>query len=281
VAGAWYLATYGSDDNSSPSLAVLEQNFLFYLWGGPGSQYNWTLWVSLVGFVGLTITTHRSATPVSWMRTLMAAALIWGTSTAYFLTHKIAIPYYQIPAMFAVLVLLALSGLTRQVLHDKPQERGDGIPSRRSWNVIARLAGAMAFLPGLAALEIAWAARPQAPLSAEVSPHQVVLPPELTAPSAWVYADLMTGSLWYYAEKPSYKILFADGATRAQAYRFAFERGEPQYVIRDSEGMQSAIAEIERMGAILIPRGMVDNYPYFLVRWPATGPRSEHLLNRQ
>ena len=55
------------------------------------------------------------------MRTLMAAALIWGTSTAYFLTHKIAIPYYQIPAMFAVLVLLALSGLTRQVLHDKPQ----------------------------------------------------------------------------------------------------------------------------------------------------------------
>ena len=76
----------------------------------------------------------------------------------------------------------------------------------------------------------------------------------------------MTGSLWYYAEKPSYKILFADGATRAQAYRFAFERGESQYVIRDSEGMQSAIAEIERMGAILIPRGMVDNYPYFLVR---------------
>ena len=90
----------------------------------------------------------------------MAAALIWGTSTAYFLTHKIAIPYYQIPAMFAVLVLLALSGLTRQVLHDKPQERGDGIPSSRSWNVIARLAGAMAFLPGLAALEIAWAAAP-------------------------------------------------------------------------------------------------------------------------
>ena len=61
VAGAWYLATYGSDDNSSPSLAVLEQNFLFYLWGGPGSQYNWALWVSFIGFVGLTITTHRSS----------------------------------------------------------------------------------------------------------------------------------------------------------------------------------------------------------------------------
>ena len=162
VAGAWYLATYGSDDNSSPSLAVLEQNSLFYLWGGPGSHYNWALWVSSIGFVGLTITTHRSAAPVSWMRTLMAAALIWGTWTAYFLTHKIAIPYYQIPAMFAVLVLLALSGLTRQVLHDKPQEAwrrysiksfverhdeaggGDGIPSRTS-----------------CALEIAWAAQPQ------------------------------------------------------------------------------------------------------------------------
>ena len=53
----------------------------------------------------------------------------------------------------------------------------------------------------------------------------MVFPAELTAPRAWIYADLMTGSLWYYAEKPSYKILFANSATRAQAYRFAFDQG--------------------------------------------------------
>ena len=60
----------------------------------------------------------------------------------------------------------------------------------------------------------------------------------------------MTGSLWYYAEKPSYKILFADGATpsRKPTASPSSTVWKPEYVIRDSEGMQSTIAEIERMG---------------------------------
>ena len=95
-----------------------------------------------------------------------------------------------------------------------------------------------------------------------------------------MFADLQTGPLWYYAEKPAYKITFADTKIRALAYRCVFERGEPQYVIRDCDSMQGIMTEIEQMGGVLEPKGTVDNCPYFLVRWPSTGPRTEHLSGR-
>ena len=64
----------------------------------------------------------------------------------------------------------------------------------------------------------------------------------------WVFADLLTGPLWYYAGKPAYKITFTDAKTRALAYRFVFDRGEPQYVVNDCDAMRAVIAEIERHG---------------------------------
>ena len=60
--------------------------------------------------------------------------------------------------------------------------------------------------------------------------------------------------------------------TRVLAYRIVFECGEPQYVIRDSEGMQSMLDEIAQMGGLIEPRGQVDGHPYFLIRWPQGGP---------
>jgi hypothetical protein len=85
----------------------------------------------------------------------------------------------------------------------------------------------------------------------------------LSATHAWVWADIITGALWYYANKLACKIGFTDMETRVLAYRIVFECGEPQYVIRDSEGMQSMLDEIAQMGGLIEPRGQVDGHPYF------------------
>ena len=38
----------------------------------------------------------------------------------------------------------------------------------------------------------------------------ILLPSELVDDKAWIWADLLTGSLWYYANKPAFKIQFTD-----------------------------------------------------------------------
>jgi hypothetical protein len=102
----------------------------------------------------------------------------------------------------------------------------------------------------------------------------LMLPTELSLAHAWVWADLLSGTLWYYANKPAFKIGFSDSKTRWLAYRFVFERGEPQYLIRDSVVMQAIMDEISRMAGKLEPRGAVDGHPYFLIHWPEGGPAS-------
>jgi len=85
---------------------------------------------------------------------------------------------------------------------------------------------------------------------------------------AWVWADLLTGSLWYYANKPAFKIQFTDEEVRAMIFKFVYDRGERQYLIQDSEQMKVYVKEIEQLGGKLEPRGKVDGQPYYLINWP-------------
>ena len=98
--------------------------------------------------------------------------------------------------------------------------------------------------------------------------NPILLPSELVDDKAWIWADLLTGSLWYYANKPAFKIQFTDAETRAKIWKFVYDRGERQYLIQDSEQMKQYIAEIERLGGKLELRGQVDGQPYYLVTWP-------------
>jgi len=87
-----------------------------------------------------------------------------------------------------------------------------------------------------------------------------------------VWADLTTGTLWYYDHKPAFKIQFTDPQTRALLFKFVFDRGEHQYLVQDSEEMQRFMKEIVQMGGTLEERGKIERHPYFLVHWPASGP---------
>jgi hypothetical protein len=87
---------------------------------------------------------------------------------------------------------------------------------------------------GIATVGHALSSYAQSPNSPEVQTRPLILPAELSEAQAWVWADLLSGTLWYYAKKPAFKISFTDTETRALVYRFVFERKELQYIIRDS-----------------------------------------------
>jgi hypothetical protein len=207
---------------------------------------------------------------LSWTRLTASALTLWGLPTVYFLTHHIAISYYSIPATFGAVLLVALGALTIEccsspVACRTRSARGGGL----RWVALA-----LALLPGIVALIPAGLAyaRDAAPI---VRPaRHFVLPAELSAEHAWVWADLLSGTFWYYGNKPAFKIGFTVPDTRALVYGFVFERGEFQYLVRDSATMQEIMQEISHMGGRLEPRGEVEGYPYFLIHWPKAGPIS-------
>jgi hypothetical protein len=276
ITGAWYVPTYGSADSALPSLKPLWANLVFYLGGGRGSQHNWALFVLIIG-VGGFIASRPKRKPtrldLSWTRLTVSALMLWGLPTVYFLTHHIAIAYYSIPATFGAVLLMALGALTIECCSTPAAWR---TRSSRGGN-LDWVALVLALLPGIVTLIPAWGAYARYAAPIERPARHVVFPAELSVEQAWVWADLLSGTFWYYASKPAFKIGFAVPETRALAYRFVFERGEPQYLIRDSATMQEIMQEVSRMGGRLESRGEVDGHPYFLIHWPRGGPVSTPL----
>jgi hypothetical protein len=119
----------------------------------------------------------------------------------------------------------------------------------------------------------AWRDRTQTPAPSQPVTHkELPLPADLANQKAWIWADILTGTLWYYHQKPAFKIQFSDAPTREKIFRFVFERGDTQYLVADSERMEPFMDEIVRLGGTLEPKGEINGAKYFLIRWPPTGP---------
>jgi hypothetical protein len=269
LVGAWYLPTYGRSDAAPPTLDVLKTNISFYLGGGDGSTDNWALLVvalcslALLWWFGNVKGNAEQATAFSRRRLLLSALLMWATSTAYFLTHKIAIHFYAIPCAFAVVVLLALGTFSLETMRE----------TRRRWKAFPAFGLLLIMIaPGIIAGFSAW--RNYLPYEAETKPRTFVLPTELADEHAWIWSDSLTGTLWYYNRKPAHKIQFTGRETRALIFQFVHGRGEPQYLIHDDEGMQGLEDEIASLGGKLEKKGEVDGHPYLLIHWPPDGPQT-------
>ena len=268
VAGAWYLPTYTPADNSAPSLVVLSRNIRYYLGSGPGSMYNESLAWCAVGLVCFMLYNRKRDLKhmgLTWRRLLSSATVLWGLPTAYFLTHSVTIPYYCIPSTFGLVLLIALGVFVIESF-SKMGTHGKRVPV----NGLGSVALAIALLPGIVAGWRSWPV-PWATIIRLENRDQprFVVPAELSQPRAWIWADLFSGSFWYYANKPAFKINYSDAQTRRLVYQFVYDRGEPQYLVRDSEYMQHVADEISRLGGKLEPRGEVGGgYTYFLVDWP-------------
>jgi hypothetical protein len=276
--GAWYLPTYGPSDASPPSLLPLRRNLVYYLGNGPGSTDNWAFFVSFIAVLALVLYRRSSNRPtgllLTWNRLVGSAVLLWGIPMAYFLTHPVAIPYYLVPSTFGSVVLLALGVLTIEWFAPRTDsgERSTKVISLRLIALILSLA------PGIVVLSGGWPPSVPSVVRADTLKsriHKVTLPRRLTDDRAWVWANYLTGTFWYYGNKPAFDIYYSDAQTRASIYGFVFRRAEPQYVVEDSPWMEPIIDEIYQMGGILesIPGG-VDGSPYFLIHWPTGGPRN-------
>ena len=273
VAGAWYLSTYASVDTALPTLERFRFNLSYFLGRGPAAVDNWALFYAVAGFAGFVLlylkrdnaNENEQGPQVSWRRFALAAGVIWFLSLAYFLTHKIVAAHYMVPSVLAAVALLAFGAFSLEL---RNKSRFD--PRRlMSWVALVLILS-----PGAVVAKRAWRLRSQPHDPVTASTHTpILLPAELADDKAWIWADFLTGTLWYYANKPAFKIHFTDDATRAMLFRFVFERGERQYLIQDSVDMPKYMAQIERMGGKLEMRGKIDGNPYFLVVWPSEGPR--------
>ncbi|HEV8429634.1 MAG TPA: hypothetical protein VGQ41_17160 [Pyrinomonadaceae bacterium] len=272
VAGAWYLSTYASIDAAPPTLDRLGFNLAYFLGDGPGSVDNWALVTSVVGFIGFLMLYLRrdlerfNGLGLSLQRLALAVFLLWIIPICYFLTHRIVGAHYMISSIFATAALIGFGAFGIELTSTLDQR----FKPRR---ILSWVALVLILWPGVMPLKRVWTDRSLGPAPERASTHPpILLPSELVDDKAWIWADLLTGSLWYYATKPAFKIQFTDAETRAMIFKFVFDRGERQYLIQDSEQMKKYIEEIEQLGAKLEPRGKVDGQPYFLVVWPSSGP---------
>jgi hypothetical protein len=268
VAGAWYLSTYATVDAAPPTLERLGHNLSFFLGNGPASVDNWALITAFIGLVGFLLLYARGDTEkfnrleLTWKRFVLAVVLLWLIPICYFLTHRITGDHYMISSIFATVALTGFGAFAIEITCNVASR----FEPRR---ILSWVALVLILWPGAVTLNRVWSERYTRPAPERAITHTpILLPSELVDDKAWIWADLLTGSLWYYANKPAFKIQFTDEEIRAMIFKFVWERGDRQYLIQDSEQMKKYIAEIEQLGGRLELRGKVDGQPYFLVVWP-------------
>jgi len=174
----------------------------------------------------------------------------------------------MISSIFATLTLIGLGTFAIELT-------SSATPRFEMRRVLSWVGLVLVLWPAIATFNRSWTDEYTGPEPQNPRTHEpILLPSELVDDKAWIWADLLTGSLWYYANKPAFKIQFTDEQTRAKIWKFVYDRGERQYLIQDSEQMKQYIAEIERLGGKLQLRGKVDGQLYYLVTWPNGVPSS-------
>jgi hypothetical protein len=272
VAGAWYLSTYATVDSAPPTLERLGPNLSYFLGNGPASVDNWALVAGFIGFVGFLLLYMRrdseqvNGLGLSWKRFVLAVALLWVIPIVYFLTHRITGAHYMISSIFATLTLIGFGALAIEATITVT-------PRFDTRRILSWVGLVLVISPAVINFMRSSSDPYPDPIPENARTHTpILLPSELVDEKAWIWADLLTGSLWYYANKTAFKIQFTDEETRARIWKFVYDRGERQYLIQDSEQMKTYIAEIEKLGGKLELRGKVDGQLYFLIVWPDGGP---------
>lgn len=273
ITGAWYRPTYANIDTEPATTEKLKENISYYFGRGPAADDNWAILFAMIGFCAFAVVTSaakRSVTPdrvsLSRKRVGLAATVMWLLPTVYVVTHWVTGPHYAIAGIFGAVSLFGFGSLA---LESTARASWQGSPK----SMLRLIAVALILGVGLATFNRAWSKRSHKPAPSQAVAHApIVVPAELTDARSWVWADLLTGTFWYYANKPAFKIQFTNPEMRAMIFRFVFDRGERQYIVQDSERMQKFMDEIVQLGGSLEERGKIDGHPYFLVKWPQGGP---------
>ena len=263
VTGAWYMSTYSRLHDVPASWASLAENWHYYFGGGSGSLDNWGLFWALPGVVGCALLLTARGREKG--RVLAAGFVMWLIPCAYFMRHVVNAQYYMAPSLLGAVALLAGAFF---LLEARPAEAVLRFGPLRALLLVLTL------LPGLAVCRDAWQTRAAlADNKPPAAPGALEAPEELMDARAWIWSDELSGSFWYYAQRPAFKLDFATAPVRERIFRLAFERNEPQYVVADNSAMYEVMAQIRSLGGQLEQRGTVGGFQYFRVRWDSVGPR--------
>jgi hypothetical protein len=282
IAGAWYLPTYGRIDATPPTISRIEHHLSYYFGDEFAAQDNWAILLAAIGFAGFVILIGKTTNVhgengfgLSWKRLGLAALVLWILPTVFFLSHAVQGFHYAMPTTFAVVTLIGFGSLAIEATGKRAPDRAGKL--RLRW----LMGCALVVIAALGGLTHAWRERTAIPAPAQPLVHvEAPLPAELSDNKSWIWADLLTGTLWYYHQKAAFKISFTDPDVRAMIFRFVFERGEQQYLIRDSETMEQFMSEASQLGGTLEQRGTINGQPYFLIHWPRNGPALKSQPNR-
>jgi len=274
IAGAWYLPTYGRIDATPPTISRIEHHVQYYFGSDFAAADNWALLSAVLGFAGLMILMRATGKSLkengfglSLRRLALATFIFWAVPIVFFLSHSVHGMHYAMAGTFGAVSLIGFGALAIETTANKTSR---AVNRRR---LVWLIGGVLLFLCAGMTLHQVWRERTPtpAPLSA-IAHKEQPLPVELADQRSWLWADLLTGTLWYYHQKPAFKIQFSDPQTRALLFRFVFDRGDQQYLIEDSERMPRYMDEIKELGGSLERRGDIDGAPYYLIHWPSTGP---------
>lgn len=305
MTGAWYTTTYPSYDNTPPSLEYLAANFRYYFGPGKASRFFWGLPMVLIGCLGLFFwewagkgerrrAGFSSNSPpeqtrdkaiqsgdalrsphglpngflpkLTWTRLMLAASLVWWVTVVYNLTHSIAGHYYPVAATFGTVLLLGLGSFALD------RRSPAAFVGGKFWTTLQYLGLALAFVPGLAA--ISYARSDYTPPADTRVPPRFSLPVDLADERAWIWADHLSGTIWYYTARPTHKLTPTNRETRELIYQFMKSRDEPHYLVADAPNAQPILEEIVKLGGQTTLRGEVEGYPYYLIEWLPSANRN-------
>ncbi|MGH9900402.1 MAG: hypothetical protein ACRD68_01030, partial [Pyrinomonadaceae bacterium] len=209
TAGAWYVSTYSPSVRPNlPTPEILRFNTSYYFGTGYPTEDNWSLLCLLAGFLGGLLFAYARRRPfysarlgLGWGRLTLSALALWAIPTGFFLTQKLTGLHYAMSQTFAALALVGFGALAIE----NTSGRGEEGRESNSRLAVSALALCLALVPGVAAFRRAWSARAASPAPAQEARQPLILPAELSDERAWVWADLLTGTLWYYANKPAFR----------------------------------------------------------------------------
>lgn len=263
ITGAWYQPTYSSLDHSLPVLnqAFILERFHYYLGGGVGSAQNWAITNILPALLGgfFLLWTRRR---LSVGGVLVGALLCWLLPCLYFVTHQVVVPYYSTPGVMACLFLITFYFST-----ESSEQIQEYASPQALWQKVVLFL--IFVLPFGALIERARLQLPYSPLPSRPGPAQFKVPNLLLDDATWILADVMSGTFYYFAAKPAFKVSVGSPRARRQFYQMIQKEGGRIFLLKDSKEMTRMMTELkEDLRAQITPSGDVNGYPLFEVSFP-------------
>ncbi|MDQ0316309.1 hypothetical protein [Amorphus orientalis] len=225
-AGSPLVSTYGDADSAGPNLstALIARNLHYYFLETPAWPIAWAAVAAILAATAMALwgpahSRRRSAAAA------IGGALSFGVSVAFFATHQIAASPYLIPtAAFCVSIcVFALAQSAAASTPDRFTLRAAGVVT--------------AFTAALAIGQT---------VQLERHSYSVDAPAALLAPEAVVWADMTSGTIYFYTGKYAAKVIFTGECEQNRLIQAVADTGRQQFIVVDSDSMQRLV---DRLGA--------------------------------